>query len=623
MQSTLPDLVASSKHALSHQSFQNSKARIILTLLMVGLFLAASAKKQVEAQVVPGATIENSLGSSVYPVVLGYDSMASTLYTIAETGSGYVFGSIQPSTGAFTPISNLSVSFGGSSSIAVLASNKIASTSAQAIILRSDGLLRIDLSTGVSSLGPSPSPNAPSSIGFDSLTTILFGQTSVGLDALMTSSGAESSVAPYSFLAPFEAATAAVDPYRGLFYVTKGDGATLYAISETTGAVSSVQLKIPLYNLAFDVSSNAASAALYGTTQCCTTGLPKAYELVRVNTATGNETKITDVGDSKTYFLAETPNSLNGNDEFFSTTYSNDFIAVDTATDRSWYIESPIGESSATLNAWMTSAGEAMGLRDSALSSKRVANAILDFGSPSVKGAVYGARFKGMQFLSTSAIQSAVIAFANGWYAAVGDASAPSLRIVVGTTNYNKAGGVTQAHGEAWAAMMAKISTSFAQSAYASRVTAIAGMDMELAYSAPSAVSAWATGFDSSAYADYGDAPGCPAACNNGWTANLVVTLGGTSFFPEIYSAGGGNAKSWAGLSSFNYSASGVPLNIVAPLSELTACVQESNCGTTKATRIDNTPTAAWIQMVGALKAPVATSAASIAPSTNIEHRVP
>jgi hypothetical protein len=228
-----------------------------------------------------------------------------------------------------------------------------------------------------------------------------------------------------------------------------------------------------------------------------------------------------------------------------------------------------------------------------------------------------------MQCLSTTDIGPAVIAFSDGWYAGVGSSSKASLRIVVGTNNLGS--GVTQEHGQAWAAMIVQIAQTISSRPYAAIVNAVGGMDIEMLYGPPSAVMAWANGYGSNAYADYGDAEGCPQSCDGGWSSKLVVTLGGSTFLPEIYSSGGGNATEWAGLSKYYQTNYGIPLNIQAPLSEWTACLQrestKNNC--IAHGRIDNTPEIAWIQMVGSLAKVKSMTAKTLSPSSNIEHRVP
>jgi hypothetical protein len=202
----------------------------------------------------------------------------------------------------------------------------------------------------------------------------------------------------------------------------------------------------------------------------------------------------------------------------------------------------------------------------------------------------------------------------------------PSLLIVVGINN--KGNNFTKAHGKDWAAMISMIMSTIAGRPYAGRVTVVGGVDMELAWSSPDTVSAWAQGYGSNAYADFGDAPGCPTRCGSKkypWSAQQVISLGGSTFIPEIYGDKGGAASAWAGLSKVNFQSTGHALNIRAPLSELTACLQREaqadNC--VSGGRIDNTPTIAWIQMAGALAKQKIPGAGAILPTSNIEHRVP
>ena len=605
-----------------HTASVSNKFRLsaVVVAIAPGMFLTPTHA----APVVPGQTIAVPITPALTLFALGYDLKASKLYAVARATNGnFVFGSINQTTGVFTQISTLGFFVGIALGLefSISASNAFTGSPPHAFIARTDGLIDVNIDLGTVSIYPVPTLEYPYAIGYDFFSKILYGRLSTGLSDITPTTGAQKGDGIYWYGGGELAIVSAVDPYHGLFFIEEkgASGATLDILNETTGVVSKVPLPAPLIGLAFDFSSGAKSAALYGVTQCCDN------KLVRINTTSGQETVIATVGNSHVGFLVPLPSDINANDSFF-TPSANLLVATDLTADRSWYIEWPVGESLASLNSWMTSAGKAMGIRDAGLPKGRIVHSILDFGQPWSSSAEYGTTFG--QFLSTSAIGSAVISFADGWYAGLSGSTAPRLAIVVGTSNYGldnfdaKYGsGSTNKHGKAWAAMVASIEQIIATKPYATMVNVIAGMDIEMMYSKSAAVATWAGGFGSVNYADYGDAQGCPAACANGWTASEVVTLGGSVFFPEIYSSGGGNASQWAGLSAWKKKLFGTPLNIVAPLSQLTACVQRAPTCTVNG-RTDNSPPASWMHIVEAVESAVPGSAATIGPSTNIEHRV-
>jgi hypothetical protein len=176
--------------------------------------------------VIPGQTITVSLSPSVDPLALGYDFKASKLYAVAKnpTDTTFVFGFINQLTGAFTgapiAVGNL---FNGLE-FSIKNSNALTSTPAHAFILRNDGLLNVNVGTGMVSVKPAPSPNAPTAIGSDSLSAILYGRTSAGLADITPSTGAERIVVPYSYGGGFISLVSAVDPYHGVFFVEEKSG---------------------------------------------------------------------------------------------------------------------------------------------------------------------------------------------------------------------------------------------------------------------------------------------------------------------------------------------------------------------------------------------------------------
>ena len=170
----------------------------------------------------------------------------------------------------------------------------------------------------------------------------------------------------------------------------------------------------------------------------------------------------------------------------------------------------------------------------------------------------------------------ATIAYADAWYSAISILpvkSQPTLRLVVGISNsFLPQGAAAVAHRQAWAKMVANISSVIASRPYAHLVSVVGGMEMEIGFSGPARVAPWVQGYGPGPRADFGDAALCPNKnCGNGWTPDLIISLGGSIFLPEIYGDSGGNAVEWAALSSYNLATNGAPLNIVAPISQITA----------------------------------------------------
>jgi len=591
--------------------------------------LTVAAIGDAHAQVDPGAPLIVTVSPGFTPYSLNYDWQNGSLYSVALNSSNVlVFGSIDPLTGVFTQIGaplNDSLLIG--SEFAIKPSNILTGDPAHALLLRSDGLLDVNLGTKTMVIDPPPRPDSPSAITFDPLAKLLYGRTSSGLDAVDLTTGHETQVQPYGFEGgPFEVVTA-LDPYNKLVYFVEfdanGNGFNIISIRESDGSIAARRpLSLRVDAIGFDFSNGKNKKnSLYGLTTCCDVGLPDKNYIVRIDES-GAESIVVEVGDNATKYSFGFANSTSGNDRHFSTSSTNQIVSVDAAEDRSWYIESPITESDHDLQSWMTSAGAALGLRNSAVNVKRQINSILAFGTPAKRKKKFGASFgRASRFLSVDQIQAAVIAFADGWYSSIG-ASPSNLHIVVGTTNFeivkDKKSNLTSAHGRAWADMLLNVNLILLTKPYSGRVDAIAGLDIELDWSKSEAVNRWASGFGSSDYADFGEAAGCPNKCNNGWTPIDRLEVGGSETFPQIYSTGKGNARTWAQLSDISQQTFGHSLKIVSALSQRTACDQRGGCNGT-----DNTPMASWSQMIDELSLlgdPA--TAERILPSTNIQHRV-
>ena len=137
------------------------------------------------------------------------------------------------------------------------------------------------------------------------------------------------------------------------------------------------------------------------------------------------------------------------------------------------------------------------------------------------KPASNGATFQGQQFRTALEAQMATIAYADAWYSAISILpvkSQPTLRLVVGISNsFLPQGAAAVAHRQAWAKMVANISSVIASRPYAHLVSVVGGMEMEIGFSGPARVTPWVQGYGPGPRADFGDAALCPNKnCRNG-----------------------------------------------------------------------------------------------------------
>lgn len=287
-------------------------------------------------------------------------------------------------------------------------------------------------------------------------------------------------------------------------------------------------------------------------------------------------------------------------------------------TNMSWYVWSTSGnESNQSLYVWMYNKGYELGQRDlNQLAGIQNTTTILHFGCPMVQGGVYGASGYN-RFLSTAVINEATKQYALGYYYGTG-AEYSYLRIVVGTSN-SKNCSVTYAHGQAWSQMVKDVGTWLAQAATGAKVQVRGGIDAEtdtVSYSTAGPARNWVNGYASvfvSPYwlYDFGDAGGCPQSGTTG-TPQLCLIQGQNSSvawsqedvyyvsygaapsvpMPQIYSTGGGNARSWQQISLYSYLRYDSEIGIQGSLSQSGACGQVGGCS-----GINNTSTQAWNQL--------------------------
>jgi hypothetical protein len=293
-------------------------------------------------------------------------------------------------------------------------------------------------------------------------------------------------------------------------------------------------------------------------------------------------------------------------------------------TNVSWYISSTSAtETNQSLYIWLYNKGFELGQRDlNQQPGIQDTATILHFGCPVVQSGVYGASGYG-RFLNTAVINEATKQYALGYYYGTGannpGAEYSYLRIVVGTSN-SKNCNVTYAHGQAWSQMVRDVGDWLAQAATGDKVQVRGGIDAEtdtVSFTTAGPARNWVDGYTSifvSPYwlYDFGDAGGCPQSGTTS-TPKLCLISGQSSSLawsqedvyyvsygaapsvpmPQIYSTGGGNARSWQQISLYSYLRYGFRIEIAGPLSQSGACGQPPGC----ATGTNNTSTQAWTQL--------------------------
>jgi len=586
---------------------------------VVSAIIGAASSVTAQTAVVPGGQISTTM--AVTPYAIGFDVKNSTLYGLAPSGDAHVFGAINPVNGAFTQIPAGATVPVGSLYLTVMLTTD--SVHHQMIIGRTDGDVSASTQTGAVAVNPAPSPSATDAFRYDSLSQQMLAKVPTGAATFPLATGAESLVSLYSFQPSGLAAVSAINPKGHVFYVEESatSGAVLDEIDEKTGVVHKVALAAPVLGLSFDYSSNQ----LYGVTTLTSTGSSGANNLVLIDTASGHERPIVNVGGPTTDFAVAQESALDDDDFLFVVNGSASLIGFDASATRAWYIEVLPTETLSALNSWMHDAGIAEGELALKVPSGEILNVVLDFGQPSqdAKGAFGATGF--YRFLATSAIEMAVMNYATGYQSIVGSSPNAKLHIVIGTSNAQnkKKNNVTSSSGAAWSALVNRAATDIDTLGAGNAISVSGGMDIELLYSTYVTAAAWVGGFGGSAsLTDYGDANDCRAtssSCANGWTKADVISLAGNYILPEIYSTGGGNAASWAALSLYAKTAGGAPLGFGGALTQVYACRQRpGQCAGT-----NNSPTAAWLQLTGDLAASSLQGATPLTAPSDIEHRVP
>ena len=124
-----------------------------------------------------------------------------------------------------------------------------------------------------------------------------------------------------------------------------------------------------------------------------------------------------------------------------------------------------------------------LGTHDKNTSGSQDNVVVLLFGWPDYSGGTYGAYVWGSRggspyyFLSTSLIANTMEQFAKGYWMCTAYDTASQLYLAAGVNNWG--GGVTYAHGSAWATMTTSINSWVSTNGYSSQVKIRAAADIE------------------------------------------------------------------------------------------------------------------------------------------------
>lgn len=302
----------------------------------------------------------------------------------------------------------------------------------------------------------------------------------------------------------------------------------------------------------------------------------------------------------------------------------------------SWYVD--ISDPS-TLPGKLYNLGCSLGTHDYNTAGTQDNVVILLFGKPAYLNSTYGAytwTARGSNttvFLATSQISAGVDQFGKGYYDCTQSDKSSHLYVAPGLNNVG--GGVTSAHGSAWARMALNIQAWFNSHGYSSQVSARAAADLELNFNNPGPTRAWVDGYTAAWNSgpflyDIGNATGCPSPSYPNWDCGSVAYPSWTSEdvyhiawgvppaypLPEIYLTSSLNAGQWYTLSVYSYTHHASPMWFVGALTQYGACAQMGGCSGT-----NNTPAQGWTQLWNAISADSRTAQSYLRWSTDMKWR--
>lgn len=279
--------------------------------------------------------------------------------------------------------------------------------------------------------------------------------------------------------------------------------------------------------------------------------------------------------------------------------------------------------------------GCALGTRDRQNPGAQDSLVVLNFGQGWFEGGDLsrpgaGAFSPYWHYMPISAIETAVKAYIQGYWACSAEDQTSQVMVAVGTNNYGSYGSnstnqdtrrtYAYAHGKAWAQMVVRLLQWVWSNGYGRQVSVAGAIDIEwdaqlTGWNTPYITYGWVNGFNDwdnnqAIYYNFGACVGCPTSPNPGWVYSSAnpwtqydvyrVSYGVQPAWPlpEIYATSGVNAQQWQAISRYGALYLGWPMEFAGVMTQYQACQQRGGCS-----GINNTPEAGWTQLRNALNA--------------------
>ena len=242
-----------------------------------------------------------------------------------------------------------------------------------------------------------------------------------------------------------------------------------------------------------------------------------------------------------------------------------------------------------TSQSAMYDLGCARGTQDATYPGADDSFVALFFGMPASSAEVgagnFGTRLVNGNIVTTAQIAEVAQAFGQGYWECSPDTY--ELTLAVSTSNFTLSTGddnvVTFEHGAAWATMINDINDWLVTNGPSTRIRAVGGNDIEIAWNTPEASRAWVDGYVSEGLwtmYNLGDAQACPPiggpTCDNGWSVEDVwyVSSGAplTRAIPQIYVTDGIQAQQWYELAVYSSEVQNEKMFLGGVLTQYQAC---------------------------------------------------
>jgi hypothetical protein len=285
--------------------------------------------------------------------------------------------------------------------------------------------------------------------------------------------------------------------------------------------------------------------------------------------------------------------------------------------------------------ARMYDLGCALGTRDRNLPGAQDSMVVLNFGQGWFDGGNLNKPGAGLfspywHYVPISAIEAAVKAYIQGYWACSAEDQESQIMVAIGTNNYGGYGSNTTdqntrrtyayEHGKVWAQMVVRLIQWVWSSGYSRQVSVAGAIDIEwdsqlTGWNTPYVTYGWVNGFDNydngqAIFYNFGACVGCPTSANPNWVYSSTnpwtqfdvyyVSYGAPPAWPlpEIYATSGVNARQWQAISRYGAIYLGRPMEFAGVMTQYQACQQRGGCS-----GINNTPEAGWKQLFDALNA--------------------